>query len=93
MGAVSCNKHGTHPGPLCCDHIREAVYRSSAAIPFGIYRFDLTDTTLQHLTDVLPTAIGDALSVAPDGRSLVVARTDAVEVDLMYVPAVEDAAR
>jgi hypothetical protein len=31
--------------------------------------------------------------VAPDGRSAVVARTDAVEVDLMYVPAAEDAAR
>lgn len=39
MGAVRCEKHGTHTaGPLCCDHIRKAVAYSMAFIPFGIYR-------------------------------------------------------
>ena len=41
MGAVRCQKHGTHvAGPFCCDHVRNAVYATSP-IPFGIYRGDL----------------------------------------------------
>jgi hypothetical protein len=48
MGAVRCDKHGTHvAGPSCCDHVRTAVYRSLPLIPFGNYRFDvLGDGTL-----------------------------------------------
>lgn len=50
MGAVRCEKHGTHvAGPLCCDHVRKAVAYSMAAIPFGIYRCDLLgDGTLMQ---------------------------------------------
>lgn len=61
------------------------------ATPPGLYRHDLRDGSTRHVASLLPTAIGDALSVAPDERSAVVARTDALEVDLMYLPAVEGA--
>lgn len=42
MGAVKCEKHGTHvAGPFCCDHVRKAVSYSMPLIPFGIYRGDV----------------------------------------------------
>lgn len=44
MGAVRCDKHGTHvAGPLCCDHVREAAAHAAPLIPFGIYRVDMLD--------------------------------------------------
>ena len=44
MGAVKCEKHGTHvAGPFCCDHVRLAVDYAKPLIPFGIYRADLLD--------------------------------------------------
>ena len=47
-----------------------------------------TNAELGRRDPDVASAIGDALSVAPDQRSAVVARTDALEVDLMYLPPV-----
>jgi hypothetical protein len=44
VGAVRCERHGTHvAGPFCCDHVREAVDYQKPIIPFGIYRADVLD--------------------------------------------------
>ena len=52
----------------------------------GIHRHDLATGELRHITDFWPSAIGDTISVAPDESFLVLARTDALETDLVYVP-------
>jgi hypothetical protein len=52
MGAVQCERHGTHPGRLCCDHVREAVSNSTQRISFDKYQVDLIgdgSMPLEHL--------------------------------------------
>ena len=47
MGAVACERHGTHPSVLCCDHVRLAVEGRSLPIAFGTYQADMSgDGTL-----------------------------------------------
>jgi hypothetical protein len=41
MGAVACEKHGTHPGILSCDHVRLAAQVSGEAVAFDVYGFDM----------------------------------------------------
>jgi Tol biopolymer transport system component/DNA-binding winged helix-turn-helix (wHTH) protein len=53
----------------------------------GLQRHDLATGETHRVHAWLPTAIGDALSVAPDGSFAVLARTDALDVDLMLLPA------
>jgi DNA-binding winged helix-turn-helix (wHTH) protein/Tol biopolymer transport system component len=52
----------------------------------GVYRLDLSDASLRFITDLRPNAIGTSIAVAPDESALVLARTDGLETDLMYVP-------
>jgi len=42
VGAVACEKHGTHPGVLCCDHVRFASRAGSPLISFGSFNMDMT---------------------------------------------------
>jgi hypothetical protein len=52
VGAVACAKHGTHPGILCCDHIREGCEGFGTVIPFSTYGVDLVGNggeLLDHL--------------------------------------------
>lgn len=48
MGAVACERHGTHPGLLCCDHVREALARGTPP-SFATYRLLLDDVEVRHL--------------------------------------------
>jgi hypothetical protein len=66
VGAVSCEKHGTHPGPLCCDHVREAVYGATAIIPFGIYRFDIMGDGKDLLLHMLCTDCASKFGLSVD---------------------------
>jgi hypothetical protein len=59
-------KHGTHPGPLCCDHIREAVHRSTAVIPFGIYRVDISGDGTALLEHKLCTECASRFGLSVD---------------------------
>lgn len=66
-----------------------AVYFASAgsgAWPRGVHRYDPERDEAVQVTDLWPSAIGDTISVAPDESFLVIARTDALETDLVYVP-------
>jgi hypothetical protein len=66
-----------------------AVFFSAAhgdGIEAGIHRFDLERAERRLVASLRPNAIGDTLTVAPDESILVIARTDAIETDLMYVP-------
>ena len=52
MGAVACERHGTHAGLLSCGHVHEAVASSVALGPFSICRFDLSGhgrEALEHI--------------------------------------------
>jgi DNA-binding winged helix-turn-helix (wHTH) protein/Tol biopolymer transport system component len=52
----------------------------------GLYRYDLADGTLRRVHELQPSAIGDSISVAADESFALLARTDGLESDLMYVP-------
>ena len=49
MGAVACEQHGTHPGLLCCDHVRNALDQRGLAPSFDTYRLLLDDVEVHHL--------------------------------------------
>jgi hypothetical protein len=52
MGVVACERHGTHPGLLSCDHVSQAVANSAVLPSVDNYRFDLTGdgtTVLDHM--------------------------------------------
>lgn len=52
----------------------------------AVHRFDLENGGVRRISTLAPSAIGDSISVAPDESALVLARTDALETDLVYVP-------
>lgn len=73
-----------------------AVYFATVgtpALPRGIHRYDPESGETSQVSGFWPSAIGDAVSVAPDESFLVVARTDALETDLVYVPPPESPVR
>ena len=50
MGKIVCERHGAHPGILCCDHVREAVSKSQPIFSIDRYRVALSeDHLLEHL--------------------------------------------
>ena len=52
MGAVQCERHGKHPGRMCCDHVREAVSNSTQNISFDKFQVDLMEDgsmPLEHM--------------------------------------------
>jgi hypothetical protein len=53
VGLVACEKHGPHSGPLCCDHVREAVYGSGPVIAFENHRFDVLEDGSELLDHML----------------------------------------
>src|SRR5688500_187631 len=53
MGALQCERHGTHPGRLCCDHVREAVSNSTQNISFDKYQVDLMEDGSMALGHIL----------------------------------------
>lgn len=55
MGAVACNKHGTHPGRQCCDHVRVAAQQLGDDLPFDTYRGDLLDDATELLEFLICT--------------------------------------
>ena len=59
----------------------------SAELARGVHHFDLVGGETRTVSEFWPSAIGDSLSVAPDESFVIVARTDALETDLVYVPA------
>jgi DNA-binding winged helix-turn-helix (wHTH) protein/Tol biopolymer transport system component len=63
-----------------------AALRAESADASGIFRLDLRSDELRRVSEVLPSAIGDVLAVAPDESALIVVRTDRVDSDLMLVP-------
>ncbi len=69
------------------DLVGDAVYFPRGGEARGLYRHDLLDGSTRRVHELLPSAIGDAVSVAPDESFAVVARTDALDVDLMLLPA------
>jgi Tol biopolymer transport system component/DNA-binding winged helix-turn-helix (wHTH) protein len=69
------------------DLVGDAVYFPRGGEARGLYRHDLLDGSTRRVHELVPSAIGDAVSVAPDESFAVVARTDALDVDLMLLPA------
>ena len=53
MGAVQCERHGTHPGTLCCDHVGQAVSNSTQNISFDEYQVDLMEDGSMALGHIL----------------------------------------
>lgn len=67
----------------------DAVWFPQGGAARGLYRHDLLTGTTTRAHEHVPTAIGDALAVAPDGRFAVLSRTDSLDVDLMYLAPAE----
>ena len=53
MGAVACERHGTHPGVLCCEHIRAASEGQAPLISVVPYRVDMTGDGTEVLDHLL----------------------------------------
>jgi hypothetical protein len=67
VGAVKCDEHGTNvAGPLCCDHIREAVNHSRPFIPYGIYRLDILGDGKDILSHLLCTDCASRFGLSAD---------------------------
>jgi hypothetical protein len=64
LGAVTCKAHGTHPGPLCCHHVREAVESAAALIPFQVYGADIYGDGTELLEHILCTACASSLGLS-----------------------------
>ncbi len=52
MGAVACERRGTHPGLLSCDHVHEAVANTTLLRSLAVHRFDIAgngSTVVEHM--------------------------------------------
>lgn len=65
MGAVECEKHGTHPGPLCCDHLRMAAEQVGADITFDVYRYDVLGDGVEFLAHLLCEECASKFNLRP----------------------------
>jgi hypothetical protein len=65
MGAVACERHGTHPGLLSCDHVHEAVSNSIPLASLDIYRVDLLDDGTQLIDHMLCGKCAAQFGLAP----------------------------
>lgn len=76
-----------HPDLRAWDLTDDAVWFTLGGAERGLHRYDLRTGQTRRVHTWVPNAIGDALSVAQDGTYAVLARTDALDVDLMLLPA------
>jgi hypothetical protein len=49
VGAIACERHGTHPGLLTCDHVSEAVANSTPLPDLQNYRLNVSGEPLDHM--------------------------------------------
>ena len=65
MGAVACEKHGTHPGVLGCDHVRLAAQVSGEAVSFDVYGCDVLGDGTAILKHLVCAACADQFGLSP----------------------------
>jgi hypothetical protein len=65
VGAVACERHGTHPGVLCCDHVRSASETRAPLISFDSYRVDVTGDETELLDHLLCSACATRFHLSP----------------------------
>jgi hypothetical protein len=65
VGAVACERHGTHPGVLCCDHVGEAVASSRPFLSFDNYRVDVVIDGAEPLNHLLCNKCAERFALSP----------------------------
>ena len=64
MGAVACQKHGAHPGILCCDHVRVGAGSRSSIVSFVRYQLDLGEDRTTLAESLLCAACAETFSLS-----------------------------
>jgi hypothetical protein len=66
VGAVACPKHGTHPGILCCDHVREGC-KTGTFVALDTYWVDLSGDGKEPLDHLLCADCAERFHLSTSG--------------------------
>jgi hypothetical protein len=66
MGRVACERHGSHAGLLCCNHVYEAVIAGSHLESYENYRYDIDGTESNLLDHMICSACATRHQLSPN---------------------------